>query len=161
LSVGGGGTLIVYTPGGISDPFTFTTSSTAPSIINIPSAPGSNDQIADVLRMANGLPVTPTNPVHKGDQLIIFATGLGPTEPPVEAGVQPPSNPPAVVLTKPTVTLDGATCPVTRAILVPGRIGIYEIDVNVPTGITQGLNVPLTISQGGGTPSTVFVRVVD
>jgi len=65
-----------------------------------------------------------------------------------------------VVITKPVVTLDGATCPVVSAILTPGQIGIYQVIVNVPKGIQQGLFIPLTISQGGST-SIVYVRVVE
>jgi len=158
---GGGGQLIVHTPGGSSDPFNLTTQGAAPSIIQVPAAPGSPELIANVIRAANNLPVTLTNPVHKGDHLIIFASGLGPTDPPVAAGSPAPSNPPAVVLNLPTVTLDGATCPVTLAILEPGRIGVYRVEVNVPKGVQQGLFIPLSISQGGGTISTVYVRVVE
>jgi uncharacterized protein (TIGR03437 family) len=91
--------------------------------------------------------------------LIIYASGLGETSPPVEAGTPAPSNPEPVVLNKPVVTLDGATCPVTFAGLAGGQIGVYRIEVNVPQGVQQGLQIPLTISQGGG-ESTVYVRVV-
>jgi uncharacterized protein (TIGR03437 family) len=153
------GTLIVYTPGGVSDPFTLSVQPTAPSVFQIPSAPGATDTIPAVYRTETGLPVTLANPVHKGDLLTIYASGLGPTSPSVEAGSQSP-NPPAQVLNKPVVTLDGATCPVLSAVLVPGQIGVYQINVSVPKGITQGLAIPLSVSQGGS-KSTVFVRVVE
>jgi uncharacterized protein (TIGR03437 family) len=96
--------------------------------------------------------------VHKGDHLIIYASGLGPTNPPVDAGTVSP-NPPAVVLFKPEVTLGGVSCPVTFAGLTPGQIGVYQINVNVPQGVTQGLMIPLTVTQGTNS-STVYVRVV-
>ena len=160
LSIGSGGTLIVYTPGGVSDPFTLgSITPTSPSISQVIDT-GTNNLVPAVYRAENGILVTLTNPVHKGDQLIIYASGLGPTIPAVEAGAQAPSNPPAVVVTKPVVTLDGATCPVVSAILTPGQIGIYQVIVNVPKGIQQGLFIPLTISQGGST-SIVYVRVVE
>ena len=156
---GSTGQLIVYTPGGVSDPFSVTTQPTAPAVFQIPSAPGATDTIPAVYRAATGLPVTLTNPVHKDDELIIYASGLGPTNPLVEAGTTAPSNPPAVVVLKPVVTLDGATCPVFYAILAPGQIGVYQIRVSVPQGVQQGLFIPLTISQGTSI-STVYVRVV-
>ena len=150
--------LVVHTPDGSSDPFTIKTEGNAPSVIQIPTGSGSGT-VAGVVRASNNLPVTLTNPVHKGDHLIIYASGLGETDPPVDAGSPAPSNPRAVVLNKPVVTLDGATCPVTFAGLAGGQVGVYRIDVNVPQGVQQGLSIPLTISQGGSA-STVYVRVV-
>jgi uncharacterized protein (TIGR03437 family) len=161
LSLTTGGQLIVYTPGGVSDPFNLAVQPAAPAVFQIPSAPGASDTIPAVYRTETGLPVTLTNPVHKGDQLTIYASGLGPTSPAVEAGTQAPSNPPALLLTKPVVTLDGATCPVTFAGLAPGSIGVYRIDVNVPKGIQQGLAISLTVAVGSITSPPVFVRVVE
>jgi uncharacterized protein (TIGR03437 family) len=160
--------LIVYTPGGVSDPFTLKTQPTSPAVctstacpgLQIPSAPGSSDAIPAVYRTESGLLVTITNPVHKGDKLTIYATGLGPTIPPVEAGFRTPASPPSLLTIPVVVTLDGATCPVTFAGLAPGQIGVYRIDVDVPKGIQQGLFIPLTVSQGSNT-GTVFVRVVE
>jgi len=84
---------------------------------------------------------------------------LGATNPPVDPSTVSPSNPAAVLLVQPKVTLGGVNCPVTFAGLTPGQIGIYQINVNVPQGVTQGLSVPLTVSQGTNS-STVYVRVV-
>ena len=81
-----GGQLIVYTTGGVSNPFTLNVQPTAPSVIQVPNPP-SNTMVAAVYRAENHLLVTLTNPVHKGDHLIIYASGLGPTNPPVDAGV--------------------------------------------------------------------------
>jgi len=153
------GQLIVYSPNGISSPFTLNVQPVAPSVIQVPSSPGSTTVVPAVYRDSDNLLVTLTNPVHKGDQLTIYVSGLGPTSPAVNAGQPSPSNPPAVVLLAPTVTLDGVTLPVTFAGLTPGQIGIYQINVNVPQGITQGLSIPLMVAQGDAS-STVNVRVV-
>jgi uncharacterized protein (TIGR03437 family) len=158
LTVGPTGVLIVYAPGGVSNPFNLNIQPTAPSVLQVPSGPGSTILVPAVFREASSLPVNLVDPIHKGDHLIIYASGLGPTDPPVDAGSVSP-NPPAIVLFKPVVTLGGVTCPVTFAGLTPGQIGVYQIDVNVPQGVTQGLSVPLTVSQGTST-STVYVRVV-
>jgi uncharacterized protein (TIGR03437 family) len=158
LTVGPTGTLIVYAPGGVSNPFSLNVKGTAPSVLQVPSAPGSTILVPAVFRESSSLPVNLVDPVHKGDRLIIYASGLGLTDPPVDAGTVSP-NPAAVVLIKPVVTLGGVTCPVTFAGLTPGQIGVYEIRVNVPQGVTQGLMIPLTITQGTNS-STVYVRVV-
>jgi uncharacterized protein (TIGR03437 family) len=162
------GSLIVHTPGGESDPFNFSTVATAPSVVqcpgpssicsSFPSGPGT-DQLPAVIRAENNLPANFVNPIHKGDHLIIFTTGLGPTTPAVPAGTTAPSNPPAVVIAKPTVFIDGATCPVTLAILEPGQIGLYRIEVDVPFAIQQGY-VGLYITQNGISSGTLTVRVV-
>ena len=112
-----------------------------------------------VYRDSDNLLVTLTNPIHKGDQLTIYVSGLGPTSPAVSAGQPSPSNPLAVALLTPTVTLNGVNLTVTFAGLAPGQIGVYQINVNVPQGITQGLSIPLTVAQGDAS-STVNVRVV-
>lgn len=158
LTVGLSGTLIVYAPGGVSNPFSLGIKPTAPSVLQVPNAPGSTILVPAVFRESSSLPVNLVDPVHKGDHLIIYASGLGPTDPPVDAGTVSP-NPPAVVLLKPVVTLGGVTCPVTFAGLTPGQIGVYQINVNVPQGVTQGLMIPLTVTQGTNS-STVYVRVV-
>jgi uncharacterized protein (TIGR03437 family) len=160
LNVGSTGVFIVYTPNGISNAFTLgKIPATAPSVLQVPSSPGSTNLVPAVYREASSLPVNLVDPIHKGDHLIIFLSGLGATDPPVDAGTVSPSNPAAVVLVKPVVKLGGVTLPVTFAGLTPGQIGVYQIDVNVPGGVTQGLSVPLEISQGLSV-STVYVRVV-
>ena len=160
LTVGAAGQLIAYTPGGVSNSFSLgSIQPTAPSVLQVPSGPGSATLVPAVFRAASSLPVNLVDPIHKGDHLIIYASGLGPTTPSVDAGAVSPSNPPAIVLLTPVVTLDGVNCPVTFAGLTPGQIGVYQIDVNVPQGVTQGLSVALTVSQGTSA-STVYVRVV-
>ncbi|HTM50292.1 MAG TPA: hypothetical protein VL285_16480 [Bryobacteraceae bacterium] len=156
-----GGQLVIHTPGGVSDPVTLNTQVTAPAVIQTPGDPTVIDKVPAVYRSDTGLPVTLTNPVHKGDRLTIFASGLGPTLPTVPAGSQTPANPPALLVASPVVTLDGATCPVTFAGLAPGMVGVYRIDVNVPKGIQQGLSIALTVEVGGNKSTPVYVRVVE
>jgi uncharacterized protein (TIGR03437 family) len=159
FSVSSSGQVIVYTPGGVSAPFTLNAQSNAPSVIQVPSSPGSSTMIPAIYRASDNLLVTLTNPVHKGDQLIIYASGLGITTPAVGAGLPSPSSPLAVAVLTPSVTLDGVNLPVTFAGLIPGQIGVYQINVSVPQGVTQGLSVPLTVAQGAAS-NTVNVRVV-
>ena len=75
--------------------------------------------------------VTPSNPVHRGDVLTIYATGLGRTSPAVETGVPSPAEPLAATLIQPVVTIGGQGIPVEFAGLTPGEIGVYQINVRV------------------------------
>jgi uncharacterized protein (TIGR03437 family) len=154
----GPSTISLRTPQNVSSDFNFTVGSTAPAVF-LNGSDGVSTNLPSVTRAANGLLVTSSNPIHQGDSLTIFAAGLGATSPLVAAGAVSPANPPAVAVVQPKVTLNGVGLPVTFAGLVPGQIGVYEIQANVPSYTPQGLSVPLIITQNGQS-QTVNVRVV-
>ena len=116
--------------------------------------------LATIVRADNNQLVTPTNPIHGHDTVVIYLTGLGATYPAVDAGLPAPSDPLASATITPTVTLGGSSLSVLYAGLVPGLAGVYQINATVPGIVTQGMNVPLTISQGGAS-TTINVRVVN
>lgn len=154
----GSGTLVLNTPGGISNNYGLTLSSAAPSIFRTGVA-GPDTGIPTVIRLHNNQFVTPTNPIHPGDTIVIYATGMGRTSPAVTAGQAAPSNPLSQVDDQPIVTLGGVALTVGYAGLVPGEVGVYQINATVPHGLAQDIKVPLTIAQSGGTTS-LNVRVV-
>jgi len=98
--------------------------------------------------------------VHPDQTLSIYLDGLGPTVPVVPAGVVSPSNPPALLVTAPTVTLEGVDLKVTFAGLDPGQIGIYRVDVTVPHNIPSAAQAALVITDGDASTS-LQVRVVN
>jgi uncharacterized protein (TIGR03437 family) len=102
-----------------------------------------------VYRAANNALVSDANPIQAGDELIVYATGLGRTSPAVDTGAAAPSNPLAAAMVQPDVSLDGAPLAVDYAGLTPGGVGVYQINVRVPGNINPGSSVPLTIQQGG------------
>jgi uncharacterized protein (TIGR03437 family) len=155
---GGSVSLVMHTPGGVSNTFLLNVSSTAPSVFSIP-APGDSAIVPAVVRYFNGLLVTSTNPVHRGDILTIYLTGLGAVSPAVADGSPAPITPLSETLTKPSVQLGGLDLPVLFSGLVPGYVGLYVLNVSVPSSTPQGLSVPLTISESGFSYSQ-NVRVV-
>ncbi|MBI4876254.1 MAG: hypothetical protein HY822_16585 [Acidobacteria bacterium] len=152
-------TLILRTPGGVSDNFNMTILPAAPSVFRNGTA-GPDTSVPAVVRAANNQLVTLSNPVHRGDALVIYLTGMGRTTPAVDAGLPAPGDPPASVLIAPEVTLGGVGLPVSFAGLAPGQIGVYQINARVPAWAPAGFAQPLTISQGGGSTS-LEVRVVE
>ena len=151
-------TMVLWTPGGVSDNFNLTILPTAPSIFRSELAPGFVAPL--VYRTENWQVVTVANPVRANDELTIYLTGMGKVHPEVPAGVPAPGNPAPSVLTQPTVELAGRQLEVMFAGLVPNQIGVNEIQVKVPWGVPKGISQPLRITQGSFS-TTVMVRVVD
>lgn len=152
-------TLILRTPGGVSDNYNLIVQPVAPSIFRA-AVDGYDSLVPVVVRGENTIIATTSNPIHRGDMLAIYLTGLGQTTPALEAGLPAPADPLAIALMPPRVELGGLSLPVSYAGLSPGQIGVYQINVSVPRNVPTGLTIPLTITQGGGVTS-VAVRVVE
>jgi len=145
--------MTLRTPGGVSDNLNFRIQSTAPSVFRTAG-------IASIVRSTNNEVVSDSNPVRSGDELTIFATGLGRTSPVVEDGDAAPSDPLASAVMSPEVTLDGVPLAVKYAGLAPGEVGVYQINVTVSGGVRQSASAPLTIRQGA-TETTLAVQVLE
>ena len=158
VNVDGNAQMTLRTPGGISDNFNFSILSAAPAVFRSGIA-GPETGIATITRADNGELVTPTNPVRTGDTIVIWATGLGHTSPVIDSGMPAPADPLASAVIHPTVTLGGVSLNILYAGLVPGSVGLNQINAGVPSGVPQGLSIPLVISQGGSS-TTLNVRVV-
>jgi uncharacterized protein (TIGR03437 family) len=153
FNIEGSSQMVLRTPGGVSDNLNFTILPTAPSVFR--SSGG-----ATVVRAANNAVVSDNNPVLAGDELVIYATGLGRTSPAVDTGAAAPSSPLAAAMTQPSVTLSGLPLRVDYAGLTPGGVGVYQINVRVPGSLAAGSNLPMTIQQGGSS-TTVNLQVAD
>jgi uncharacterized protein (TIGR03437 family) len=151
-------TVVVHTPGGVSDNYNMVVQPTAPAVFRSGVA-GDDPNVPTIMRSSNNLLVTDTNPVHRNEELVIYLTGLGAVSPTVDTGLPAPADPLAQALTTPVVRLGGVDLPVDFAGLAPGEVGVYQINVRVPGNAPQGLSVPLTITQGDNL-QTLNVRVV-
>jgi uncharacterized protein (TIGR03437 family) len=154
----GAETVVVHTPGGTSNNFNLIVQPNAPAVF-LSGVAGPENNLPTVIRVANQLLATDSNPIHQSDTLVIYATGLGQSNPSGVTGYPAPSNPPSSALTLPTVTLGGMNLPVLFAGLAPGEVGVNQINVSVPANAPVGLSLPLTIHQGTAT-MTVSMRVI-
>jgi len=152
-------TIVLHTPGGVSDAFTIDMTDTAPGVFQAPIQ-GTNQVTPAVVRLENNLLATPSNPVHRGDTIVIYATGLGQTVPAVNAGAAAPLDPLAASAVTPQVLLGGVSLPVLWAGLTPGFAGLYQINAQVPWFVPTGVSVELDIIQGS-TSTSLSLRVVD
>lgn len=152
-------TLILRTPGGVSDNFNLTLLPNAPSIFRTP-VPGLDSGVPTIIRARNQELVTLSNPIHRDDTITIYLTGLGNTLPAVEAGTAASSSASPVAVVQPTVQIGSEELTIEFAGLAPGQVGVYQINAHVPRNVPVGLDVPLTVRQGGQA-TQVSVRVIN
>ena len=79
------------------------------------------------------------NPLHAGDYVELYATGLGVTT--NRNGLDYANQ-------QPTVTVGGKDCPVTYAGRAPGYIGLDQINCIIPAGLGVNAAAPVVITSG-------------
>jgi uncharacterized protein (TIGR03437 family) len=108
---------------------------------------------------ANYRLVSPANPTTPGADVQIYCTGLGPVTSQPATGAPALANPLSWTTTNPTVTIGGAPASMLFSGLVPGSVGLYQVNAQVPTASTRGPAVPLMISVGGVTSNVVYLAI--
>ena len=112
-----------------------------------------------VLHNSTFQPVTDSSPATPGEVLAVFAAGLGPVQPPVQAGQAAPAFPLATTTLPVTAMLGGTPAPVLFSGLAPGFAGVYQVNLSVPSLAPTGDEIPLTLSVGGVTSNQVNVAI--
>lgn len=82
--------------------------------------------------------ITPQNPAHPGETILLYLTGLGDVDPPVADGVPAPSSPLSYAVTQPVAVVDGEQTTIGFAGLTPTIVGLYAITVTIPSDIAPG-----------------------
>lgn len=83
-------------------------------------------------------PVTAANAATAGETLSLFATGLGPTRPGVDAGQPFPASPLSLANSPIEVLVNGVSAPVSFAGGAPGSVGNYQVNFQIPDGAAPG-----------------------
>jgi uncharacterized protein (TIGR03437 family) len=121
----------------------------SPGIFTLTSK-GTGEDGVIVHGVGNGL-ISSTSPAHAGEIVVIYATGLGAVNTPVASGSAASGGDPTTATV--TVTIGGQNAPVQYAGLTPGDVGLYQINVIVPTfAAAQSAPVLVTVS------SNIFSR---
>jgi uncharacterized protein (TIGR03437 family) len=136
----------------------------SPGIFTVP--PGGKGQGA--IQIANSNPVTfaapegsipgsLARPANIGEFITIFCTGLGSVTNTPATG-EPASGDSTTVAT-PEVTIGGVPTMVSFSGLAPTFVGLYQVNVQVPSGVAEGNAVPLLLSIGGVNANAVTVAI--
>jgi len=100
-----------------------------------------------------------SNAASVGDVIQIYCTGLGAVTNQPASGSPAPFNPLAETTTSPSVFIGGHSAHILYSGLAPGSVGLYQINAQVPAGITTGTDVPVATSIGGITSNAVTVAI--
>jgi len=145
--------VMVTTSNGISAPVAVNFAPSMPGIFS--SAAGGQLYAIAVnssdssLAWPQGLASSGSHPAKAGDVLIIYATGLGAVDhTPVDGGT------PSVLantLATPSVMFGGVAGDVKFSGLAPQFVGVNQLNVQVPAGVTPGSAVPIQVQVNGFT----------
>lgn len=110
-----------------------------------------------------------TNPAKAGDYLVIYGTGLGAVQGPngqagPADGAVAPSSPLFRTISTVTATIGGVNAQVSFSGLTPTFAGLYQVNVQMPAGVTPGSAVPVVLtvtdSTTGATAKSNTVTIV-
>jgi uncharacterized protein (TIGR03437 family) len=144
--------VVVATSAGFTLSDTITTAKATPSVTVYP------DNTVAALHGADFSPVTASSPAAANEMIVLSLVGMGATDPPVATGAAAMANPPANVVTSPTVTIAGEQATIVFSQLTPGAVGTYEIGLIVP-GDLQAVNAPVVITQNGVTANSATLPI--
>jgi uncharacterized protein (TIGR03437 family) len=107
--------------------------STAPAIQLDP-----RDGAPLLLDADNGVLLDAMHPAHSHARIQILAAGLGAVQPAWPSGLPAPADIPHTVAAPVRALLDRAPIQVTRAILAPGYVGMYLVEIEIPNIVNYG-----------------------
>jgi uncharacterized protein (TIGR03437 family) len=117
----------------------------------LPAQPGvfTSDGVRAILvRADTNTLVTASSPLQPGENVYLYATGLGAVDNTPPTGSATPSTPLAQTRTLPSIMIGGQSCLVRFAGLAPGLAGVYQVNLVVGTGIPSG-EQDLVLTTGG------------
>ncbi len=86
---------------------------------------------------ADGSLVTPSSPAQIGETIAVFVTGLGDVLPSIADGAPGVFGSTSNII---TADVSGTAATVAYAGLAPGLVGLYQVNLQIPSGVTTGVN---------------------
>jgi uncharacterized protein (TIGR03437 family) len=148
----GTASMTVSTALSISSAANFQVSSAAPGIY----LQGPTNR-AVAVNLPDGTMNSPQFPASPGQYLTVYLTGQGAVNPPVASGSAAPADPLSRDVLGTQATIGGQPAPVEFAGLAPGFVGLLQMNVQVPQGLSG--DQPLQVSVGGVLSNTAVISV--
>ena len=152
--IAGNATVRVVREGVTGPEVTVTLVNAAPALFD----PGTGFAIAT---HADGTLLTDASPGQPGEIVVVYATGLGATEPNPDPGEIPQTAALMVWLSSLTVSLNGAVLPsdlIMYAGVTPGCVGLSQLNIKLPQDV--GANPPIQVSVGTQSTSSALELAV-
>ena len=157
---------VVLTVGGTPlNPITVNLSGTNPGVFILSSEETVRGAIlisttGEVAAPVGSIPGRPARPATRGvDFITIYCTGLGAVSNRPATGDAARLNPLSRTLATPTVTIGGISVTPDFSGMVPGLVGLYQINVLVPANAPADSAVPVVVSIGVASSNTVQIAV--
>jgi uncharacterized protein (TIGR03437 family) len=160
----GSQSVVVTTAGGTSLAYTVTVNALEPGLLAPPAFMINGKQNVVALFSGTLRYVLPSAiagvlsaPAKSGDNITLYGIGFGPVTPTIDAGlIVQETN---ALQAKLEITFAGTPATITYAGLAPGYVGLYQINLVVPT-VTSGNAVPLAFTLNGAAgPQNLVIAV--
>jgi uncharacterized protein (TIGR03437 family) len=127
----------------------------APAIFSVPIEGG----LSPVVLHENGSRVSALSPAKSGERVSIHLTGLGQVDGSILAGEVTPVDPALSVRAPIEVQIDGTTLTPSSARLLPGSVGVYRVEVQIPSDFPGGTHeLRIRMRETGSNTATLTVR---
>jgi uncharacterized protein (TIGR03437 family) len=141
------------TVGGQIGTQTFTLAPASPGIFTVDES-GVGD---GVIGHADNSLVGAAKPARAGEEVVIYATGLGATNPSFATGTA--ANQINTTVLPVGVTIGGKVATVTYGGLTQGWVGLYQVNAIVPSGLTGSQQVVITVGSSYSSRAGVAISL--
>lgn len=159
ITVNGRHQLIVRRGHCMSVPEPLEVAAAAPAVFTVDGSGTGQGRIYGITAEGDQVLADPSSPARPGDKVVIYTSGLGAVDPPLEAGTSPPAAPAIRAINPVSVTIGGESAEVLFATLIPGFPGNYQVMATVPVNTAPGDQVPVVLAAGGQSSRPVSMAI--
>jgi uncharacterized protein (TIGR03437 family) len=146
----------VRTPMGVSPKFTVMTQWVMPGLLAPASFRSSGRQYVFAIHAdgayvlpAGSIPGLNSRPARSGEVITLYGVGFGPVEPPQDGAIAPTA--PTRLTDKLQIRIGPTTATTVYAGLTTGSIGLYQVNIVVPAGVSGDAELSLQLGETRGT----------